>query len=192
MGRRPTFDAAQVITAARDVFWHSGFDGASLPEIEAATGLSRSSIYHAFTSKRGLFDAAVQDYLDTVVAPRLALLRTDDGLDAYFASMRSELDALDVDSPRRGCLLVTTAATSAAHDETLAVVVNAYRTALTEAFRGALTARGDSDVETRSRILVTMSVGALLQARVDRAEALAVIDAARALARGWESPVTTP
>ncbi|WP_027507310.1 TetR/AcrR family transcriptional regulator [Rhodococcus sp. UNC23MFCrub1.1] len=187
MGRRATFDAAQVVTAARDVFWHRGFDGASLPELEVATGLSRSSIYHAFTSKRGLFDAAVQDYLDTVVAPRLALLRTDDGLDAYFASMDVELENLDAEAPRRGCLLVNTAAGSAAHDDTLAAVVDAHRRRLTDAVTDALVNRGDDDPENRARILVTMSSGALLQARVDRDEARAIIASARKLARSWES-----
>ncbi|MBM7416776.1 MULTISPECIES: TetR/AcrR family transcriptional regulator [Nocardiaceae] len=186
MGRRPAFDAAPVVTAARDMFWQRGFDETSLPDLEQATGLSRSSIYHAFGSKRGLFDAAVADYLACVVAPRLTLLSGPDGVDAYFASLARDIASSG--TQRRGCLLITTAATSAAHDETLAVVVNAYREALTEAIGGALTARGDADVETRSRVLVTMSVGALLQARVDRTEALAVIDAARTLARGWESP----
>ncbi|WP_448631397.1 TetR/AcrR family transcriptional regulator [Cellulomonas soli] len=69
MGRHQGFDTAEVVQLARDAFWDRGLDGTSLPDLERATGLSRSSIYHAFGSKRGLFDAAVQDYLQTVVRP---------------------------------------------------------------------------------------------------------------------------
>ncbi|MDD0859753.1 TetR/AcrR family transcriptional regulator [Arthrobacter alpinus] len=45
--------------------------GGFLPDLERATGLSRSSIYHAFGSKRGLFDAAVASYLSEIIRPRL-------------------------------------------------------------------------------------------------------------------------
>ena len=64
--------------AARTVFWEHGFEAASLPALERATGLNRSSIYHGFGSKRGLFDAAVASYLDEVVRPRLRPLVQDD------------------------------------------------------------------------------------------------------------------
>ena len=34
MGRRPTFDTAQVIRASRDLFWDKGLDGTSLPDLD--------------------------------------------------------------------------------------------------------------------------------------------------------------
>ncbi|GAB3998060.1 hypothetical protein GCM10029992_22820 [Glycomyces albus] len=52
MGRVQTFDTAEVVRAARTVFWQHGYEDASIPALEAATGLRRSSIYHAFGSKR--------------------------------------------------------------------------------------------------------------------------------------------
>ncbi|HOZ57111.1 MAG TPA: helix-turn-helix domain-containing protein, partial [Nakamurella multipartita] len=69
MGRTKTFDPGEVVRAARAVFWTRGFESASLPELQEATGLSVSSIYHSFGSKRGLFDAAVASYLDEVARP---------------------------------------------------------------------------------------------------------------------------
>ena len=48
MGRTQTFDTNEVVRAARAVFWEHGYESAALPELEKATGLSRSSIYHAF------------------------------------------------------------------------------------------------------------------------------------------------
>ncbi|MBY6352304.1 TetR/AcrR family transcriptional regulator [Rhodococcoides corynebacterioides] len=180
MGRRPTFDRAHVVRAARDLFWTKGYDGTALPELEAATGLARSSIYHAFGSKRGLFDAAVEDYLTAVVTPRLALLTGPDGPRAYFESLAHDLAATDPD--RRGCLLVDAAAGPAAHDDALAAVVTSYRCRLFDAFRDALAARGDHDADTTARVLTTMNIGALAIARVDRTEAIAIAHAARELA----------
>ena len=65
MARTQSFDRDTVVRAARTLFWTVGYESASIPELETATGLSRSSIYNAFGSKRGLFD------LDE----RMALLR---------------------------------------------------------------------------------------------------------------------
>ncbi|TFB49002.1 TetR/AcrR family transcriptional regulator [Cryobacterium tagatosivorans] len=76
MGRIQAFDTVAVVQAARDLFWDKGYEATSLADLEAATGLARSSLYHAFGSKRGLFDAAVADYLDTVIRPRLQVLLT--------------------------------------------------------------------------------------------------------------------
>jgi len=64
MGRTRTFDEDAVVRAARDVFWQHGYAEASVPDLEAATGLGRSSLYHSFGSKRELFDAAIESYLD--------------------------------------------------------------------------------------------------------------------------------
>ena len=76
MGRSQEFDTTAVVAAALDVFWARGYEGASLGDLESATGLSRSSLYNSFTNKRGLFDAAVQLYLDHVIRPRLRSLTT--------------------------------------------------------------------------------------------------------------------
>jgi AcrR family transcriptional regulator len=77
MGRTRAFAEIDVVRAARGVFWNRGYEETSLPDLEAATGLNRSSIYHSFGSKRGLFDAAVESYLDDVVRPRLEPLRAE-------------------------------------------------------------------------------------------------------------------
>ena len=52
MGRHPGYDAANVISRARNLFWRNGFDKVSVTDVERATGLSRSSVYHAFGSMR--------------------------------------------------------------------------------------------------------------------------------------------
>lgn len=186
MGRTQTFDTTAVVRAARDVFWEHGFDGASLAALEASTGLNRSSLYHAFGSKRGLFDAAVEDYLTVVIRPRLApLVGPQTGTAAllgYFTSLHAAVAALPDDSPRRGCLLVNSTAGLAAQDAAARDVVDGYRAELTAALRTALGA-GHPDLaaaalERTSRVLASLSIGAMVVARINQAEALALLSTA--------------
>lgn len=194
MGRHQGFDTTEVVQAARDVFWDWGVDGASLPELERATGLSRSSIYHAFGSKRGLFGAAVQDYLDTVVRPRLQVLVTSpvqpEAVLVYLRGLTDTIATLPDDSPRRGCLLLTCTAGTASHDTALQQVVDDYRAELTEAFRTALVARypaaSDARHTRRARQITSLTVAALVLARINRAEAVATLRTAVEQVHEWD------
>jgi len=201
MGRLQTFDSTTVVQSARDVFWDLGYDGASLADLETATGVNRSSLYHAFGSKRGLFDAAVADYRDTVIRPRLRGLQTDDAgrreLLAYFDELREAVAKLPLDSPRRGCLLVNCATGLATHDEPAREVVEAYRTELAAALRNALAgaALADADAaaaaeprdrtDERVRTLASLSMSAMLLARVNAAESAALLSTAADQVRAW-------
>ncbi len=62
MARPREFDEIVVLDRALDVFWRKGFDGASIEDLTTATGLSRASLYGAFTDKEGLFKAAIASY----------------------------------------------------------------------------------------------------------------------------------
>ena len=202
MGRLQTFDSTTVVQSARDVFWDLGYDGASLADLESATGLNRSSLYHAFGSKRGLFDAAVADYRDTVIRPRLRALQTDGAgradLLVYFDELRDAVGRLPLDSPRRGCLLVNCATGLAAHDEPAREVVEAYRTELAGALRNALagatavaadTSSADTfsadRIDERVRTLASLSMSAMLLARVNAAESAALLATAAEQVRSW-------
>jgi TetR/AcrR family transcriptional repressor of nem operon len=197
MGRLQTFDSITVVQSARDVFWDLGYDGASLADLESATGLNRSSLYHAFGSKRGLFDAAVADYRDTVIRPRLNGLLADGAgraeLLAYFDELRDAVGRLPLDSPRRGCLLVNCATGLAAHDEPAREVVEAYRIELAAALRhaiaGAAAGAGEhaaaERVDERVRTLASLSMSAMLLARVNAAESAALLRTAADQVRAW-------
>ncbi|HEY0217855.1 MAG TPA: helix-turn-helix domain-containing protein [Cellulomonas sp.] len=195
MGRPQSFDTTTVVQAARDVFWDRGLDATSLPDLERATGLSRSSLYHAFTSKRGLFDAAVQDYLDTVVRPRLRVLTAEppapDAVLTYLIGLSAAIAALPADSPRRGCLLLACATGPAGHDDALREVVDAYRRELDDAFRRALTARypglAEQDLADRARQMVAHTVTALVLARVDTGSSVATLGTAVAQVGVWDA-----
>ena len=55
MTGKKAFDEQQVLRAALNVFRLKGYAGAGLSELEAATGLNRSSLYNAYGNKQGLF-----------------------------------------------------------------------------------------------------------------------------------------
>jgi AcrR family transcriptional regulator len=67
MSGKPQFDEAAVIAAALDVFWRHGYTGASINQLTAATGLSRSSLYQRFQDKDGLFQEALAAYIERVL-----------------------------------------------------------------------------------------------------------------------------
>lgn len=157
MGRTQSFDTVDAVRAARAVFWAQGFEEASLPDLERATGLNRSSIYHAFGSKRALFDAAVESYLDEVVRPRLAPLRASSvepgALADYLTALRSSLQAVGSLPASSGCLLINTAGSPIGSDATVAHTIAEYRAELAAAFgRGVDAAHAGASESARTRL----------------------------------------
>lgn len=181
MPRTQEFDTDAVVGHARDLFWDRGFEATSIPDLERATGLNRSSLYNAFGSKRGLFDAAVQDYLDRVVRPRLRILTDEptapDAAARYYRSVVEAIESLPDDYPGRGCLLLNSAAGFASHDDAQRAVVDAYRSELSAALAHALRALAPDTpadrIVHRTRLLTSLSISALLLSRVNRDEAAA-------------------
>ena len=61
-GRPRSFDAEAALEAALRVFWQSGYEGTTLPDLTAAMGINRPSLYAAFGNKEALFHKAVERY----------------------------------------------------------------------------------------------------------------------------------
>src|ERR1700761_2011508 len=74
MARPRVFEEAEVLDRAMEVFWRLGYEGASMAELTKAMGLNSPSIYAAFGSKRGLFDAVLSRYRERRTAHREYLL----------------------------------------------------------------------------------------------------------------------
>ncbi|MGV9669922.1 MULTISPECIES: TetR/AcrR family transcriptional regulator [unclassified Gordonia (in: high G+C Gram-positive bacteria)] len=187
MGRAVTHDRGRLVSDARDLFWRKGFDAVSVADVEAATGVGRSSIYHAFGNMRGLFDAAVTDYLDTIVRPRLRPMTVEkvdgDAVIDYLRGLGDAIAVIDRDGAApAGCLLLTTAAGNIGGDDAVAQVVAAYHRELSTAIaRGVQAHLPDADATTwdrLTRMTVAASIAALSLARVDADAACATIDAA--------------
>ncbi|GAA1410933.1 TetR family transcriptional regulator [Glutamicibacter uratoxydans] len=191
MPRTLAFDRAEVIRQARAVFWSRGYESASVPELEAATGLSRSSIYNSFGSKRGLFDAAVDSYLEELIRPRLRPLLGPEvapaALDDYLESIIRAFKQPQSLPAAHGCLLINSAAAPIAHDEQVTQAISAYRAELHSAFSRGLQAASPELPAGLQQLIADSVTGLVIAAftmvRISQAEAVSLIHAAQKLAR---------
>ncbi|GAB4535020.1 MAG: TetR/AcrR family transcriptional regulator [Parvularculaceae bacterium] len=62
MARPRSFTPGEAIAAVKGAFWREGFEGASMQDLEAATGLKKQSLYRQFGDKRAMYLAALEDY----------------------------------------------------------------------------------------------------------------------------------
>ncbi|WP_031073062.1 TetR/AcrR family transcriptional regulator [Streptomyces sp. NRRL WC-3742] len=171
MGRRQLWDQAEVLASAMRLFRHRGYLGASVRDIEEATGLHPGSLYRVFESKDGLFRAALDAYNDQVVRGRVQahLLEPTDpvaGIRSFFTSaFETGLD------PDPGCLLTNTAVESFTVPQAAAgvrrgldVIESGFADALTRARAlGLLSA--DLDVEVSAARLLALYQGLLVLVR---------------------------
>lgn len=189
MARSREFDRVAVVRAARQFFWEHGYEDASIAGLEAATGLNRSSIYNAFDSKRGLFDAAVQSYLDEVVRPRLASLAArpvDAGaLAAYLRGLSDAFARVGSMPAAHGCLLINAAGAPISRDAEVARVIDDYRAELRTAIgRGVDAAVPAASADRRARVAdatTGLVVAAFALVRTSSHEAIRSLATAAAL-----------
>ncbi|AIE84527.1 TetR/AcrR family transcriptional regulator [Fimbriimonas ginsengisoli] len=64
LGRPRAFDADEALDRALEVFWRSGYEGASLSDLTEAMGITRPSLYAAFGNKEELFRKALDRYME--------------------------------------------------------------------------------------------------------------------------------
>jgi TetR/AcrR family transcriptional repressor of nem operon len=62
MARQREFNKEEVLEQAMMVFWVQGYEATSVRDLQAATGISSSSMYEAFGDKRRLFLATLARY----------------------------------------------------------------------------------------------------------------------------------
>ncbi|GLQ20723.1 TetR/AcrR family transcriptional regulator [Algimonas porphyrae] len=113
MGRPALFDPDRVVEQVADLFWAHGYDGVSLSDITAATGLSKSSLYNSFGGKDALFAKALTHYHDQTVQAGADWLALDDGTDPMEKLdqlLSGPADDVHGQSDLRGCFLCNTSA----------------------------------------------------------------------------------
>jgi TetR/AcrR family transcriptional regulator, transcriptional repressor for nem operon len=111
MVRPREFDTSAAIDRAMQVFWTRGYEATSLDDLCAATGLSRSSLYGTFGSKRNLLLLTVDRYAE-LRAPNFAaaLASPCPVRDAIAALLTELINQIVSGSGRRGCFLGNCAA----------------------------------------------------------------------------------
>jgi len=165
MPRPRTFDEAQVLEGAVDLFRERGFDGASVPEITERLGICRQSLYSTFGDKRGLFLKALERYGQREVDAKLAVLVDGDSPLESVRTVLRGLAAMATQCPSEGCLTVT-ALVESREDADAVQVIEAQVERLEGGFRDALgraqvagELRADARPERLARMLITSFYG---------------------------------
>lgn len=150
-----------------ELFWTKGYEATSLDDLCEVTGLSRSSLYSVFGSKRSLLLRTVDRYVERRI-PRLAeILAKPAPVRAAFAALLQVLiDQIVAGAGRKGCFLGNCAAELPRNDRVAHARVR-QGLAQTEALFRAALLRGrhrgelppDCDVDAFARFFVAAFQG---------------------------------
>lgn len=190
LGRPREFELDAAARDAMNVFWDRGYEGASLPDLIAGTGLSRGSLYKAFGDKKGLLLAALDLYMADGLKATADILSQPGAVKAAIRDSLLRYMRLSVgDAGRRGCLVVATTMEMAAHDAEVAERTGRMFRRLQQLYAGAIV-RGqasgeipDHDEQVLARFLVCQIEGmrVLGKTGVPEADMLALVDSAMRL-----------
>ncbi|CAN7629832.1 MULTISPECIES: TetR/AcrR family transcriptional regulator [unclassified Caballeronia] len=191
MARPRVFEEADVLDRAMEVFWRHGYEGASMAELTKAMGLNSPSIYAAFGSKRGLFDAVLDRYRERRAGHREYLLAGTTAREVAERMLFGAIEWLVDPNEPRGCLLIQAGMSTGVNngDVPLALIHLRSRTRdlLTERL---MRAQEDGDLPASSdpaalaRYLLMVFNGLALQAAEGMSEVQLRESAERALI-GW-------
>ena len=121
MARPRAFSPDAALARIKDAFWLKGFEGTSMQDIEAATGLKKQSLYRLYGDKRQMYLSALRHYEENEIREAAELLETPGTAKQRFAGFFSHFidDALKT-GDMRGCFLCNAAVDRAQLDpETL-------------------------------------------------------------------------
>jgi len=119
MARPREFDKDSVLQSIKNVFWEKGYEGASYPDLTAASGLHKGSLYAAFGDKKSLYLEALKNYDDHEVFEAVTLLsqNIESGSPSKIETLFNIIiDAVKIHHDYRGCLLCNAAIDQAPHD----------------------------------------------------------------------------
>ena len=186
-GRPRSFDENAAVERAMGVFWSRGYHATALPDLLAATKLSRGSLYAAFGDKHSLFLRALDRYIaDALARMDMELGPGRDPVDGLRMYLAGYVERASGANGRRGCLLVATAMELAGRDadvdRRIASFFKAMETSVADALGRAKAAGQLADgVEpsTVARILVCFVEGLRVVGKTapTRATSQAAVDA---------------
>ena len=183
MPRPREFDEDDALRKAMETFWTRGFEGTSISDLTEAMGLSRSSLYASFGDKDAVFARVMDRYMRDISAERVRILRTAatmrEGVRAFFEHHIRV--ATDPRTPS-GCLVVNTALEIDALAEETADKLTSRSRIVDHAMRELLERDGVPDAKSKALMLVAVSYGIHVMARMhrDRKTLQAIADAALA------------
>ena len=141
MGRPKEFDPRETLEDIMSVFWLKGYEGASLQDIEAVTGLKKPSLYRTFGDKRAMYLAALAAYDEMEVQNAKAILSRPGSARARIQRLLGVvIESAAADKMRRGCFLCNASIDQASHDPATRKLVSAAMGRLASHIADALAA----------------------------------------------------
>jgi AcrR family transcriptional regulator len=169
---------ARIVRAAAELIAERGAAGTSLDDVRAATGASKSQLYHYFGDKHGLVEAVVDYQCATVLglqAQALASVSSWKDLERWAEVM---VAIVEEHGARGGCPIGTLAAALSDTDEGLRTSLNQAFSAWSDAIHGALVRLRENgliaptaDLDALTTIMLSAIQGGLLLAKTSRESA---------------------
>jgi TetR/AcrR family transcriptional regulator, transcriptional repressor for nem operon len=106
MSRGKSFSPAATLQQVADVFVERGYDGASLAQLEAASGLGKQSLYNTFGDKKAMYLAAVECATSRWAGVQALMQSAPDGrqaLQRFFDALSQ--DCASSDLQRQSCIV---------------------------------------------------------------------------------------
>ncbi|WP_199443011.1 TetR/AcrR family transcriptional regulator [Umezawaea beigongshangensis] len=107
----------RIVEAAAELMFRHGAGGTSIPDVQAAAGVSASQIYHYFGDKQGLVLAVVDHQTDAKIAQQRPLLDNLDSIEALREWCDGAGDRLDAAGCEGGCEIGSLASELADRDQ---------------------------------------------------------------------------
>jgi AcrR family transcriptional regulator len=165
----------RIVRGAAGLIAEHGPAATSLDDVRAATGASKSQLYHYFGDKHGLVEAVVDYQCATVLGLQvhaLASVNDWDGLERWADLM---VAIVEQHGARGGCPIGTLAASVSDTDEGLRTSLSQAFRAWSDAIRGALSRlrakrllAADADLDALTTSVLASIQGGLLLAKTSR------------------------
>jgi len=151
MARPREFEPDAALDAIKNAFWEKGYEGASMQDLEAATGLKKQSLYRLYGDKRGMYLSALQHYEDNEIADSAPLLAEGPARARFTRLFNHAIDDALIGGDRRGCFLCNAAVDQAPLDARSRQAVEAAMNRVRAMFADALSASSPYDKSPRKR-----------------------------------------
>jgi len=146
-GRPRVVERDQALERAKELFWSLGYQRASLPQLERATGLRRGSLYALFSDKRELFLAALDLYGREALSTMDALMPKGATRADILAWIKTHAARAHGPAGVRGCFLIETTVEMGPHEPAIAKRAAEIFAAMLKRLERALAGARDAKVK---------------------------------------------
>ena len=122
-GKPLSFDRAEVLGKAMDLFWTNGYEATGVAELLEGMGIQRQSFYNTFGSKEQVFQEAVETYAAHMLEQVRAILDAPGNPIDNFHALFAFWEKMSESRPCCGCLIGNSMAEFGGSDEQKAAFI---------------------------------------------------------------------